>query len=383
MRNLLHRLARRLPLRVRWALRRLPGSHVVTEALTPKPSGPPPAPGTPRPVVCLPTWLRWDVMPQRPQALMVALASAGHEVYLVDPRERRPRMDRGVRIVPSLQPVPRRFPILYVHYAPTMDLVRRFDDAVVVFDVLDDAQLYRAQESGLPASLRVDAFLPQALQSDIVIASSPVLAASVGESRRDVMLVENGVDTAVFGAPRARPSDLPNDLPIVGYHGAVDTWFDVELMESVADRCPAWRFVVVGPVAPAMRDSIDRVARRPNVLVLGERPGREIAAYVGAFTVGAVWFRLDEVTRAVSPLKVFECLAAGVPVVSTPVPAVFGLEGVVVAATADEFVSAIAALGSGIDRDRLKVVAGTAAWPIRISPLLTRLDEYDLRRVPQ
>lgn len=382
MRAFLQRLVRRLPLRVRWALRTIPGTAAAAAALTPKPSGPEPAPGMLRPIVCLPTWLQWDVMPQRPQALMVALAAAGHEVFFVDPREHGARVDRGVQIVPSLRPVPARHALVYAHYAPTADLVRWFDHPVLVFDVLDDLAMYAGQEAGLPSSLRVETHFPTALASaQVVIASSGVLADSVRARRPDVVLVENGVDVALFGRAWERPADLPAGRPIVGYHGAIDRWFDVDLLAAVADRCPGFSFVLVGPVAPSMREPIDRLADRPNVVVLGERPGADIAAYVAAFSVGAVWFRVDEVTRAVSPLKVFECLAAGVPVVSTPLPAVLGLYGVTPAASPDDFVAAIEA-ASGVERSALRSAAATAAWQVRIDPLLRRLDEAGLRSVP-
>ena len=364
-------------------LRRLPGSSLVDRGLTHRPDGAPPLPGALRPVVYLPTWLCWDVMPQRPQSLLAALAAAGHPVYFVDPRERAVRTDREVTIVPSLRTVPARSVLLYVHYAPSAGPASWFSDSILVYDVLDDLSMYAAKERGLPKAVQTATHHPRLLRSaEVVIASSRMLADGLRAERPDVVLVENGVDPARFGDPLPRPSDLPPGPPIVGYHGAIAPWFDFALFAEVATGHPEWRFFLVGPVDPEVRDEVDRVSRLLNVFVVGERPGSEMPAYVQAFDVGAVWFLVSDLTRAVSPLKVFECLAASVPVVSTPLPACLEIDGVVVASSPAEFGAAIGAALASPDRRRLRMSAEAAAWPRRVYPLLEQLDARGFRRAP-
>ena len=82
-----------------------------------------------------------------------------------------------------------------------------------------------------------------------------------------------------------------------------------------------------------------------------------------------------------SPLKVFEYLAASVPVVSTPLPACIGIDGVAVASSTVDFAAAISTALALKDGDRLRRSADVAAWSRRIEPLLRELDNRGLRRV--
>jgi glycosyltransferase involved in cell wall biosynthesis len=340
-------------------------------------------------VVYLPTWVRWDVMRQRPQYLLEAFAAAGHPVYFVDPRQPAPRTARNVRIVPSLDHVPAEGVILYVHFAPARRRFGDFADPVVVYDILDDLSIYEDGERGLPADMRVAASHPDVVASaDVVIASSTVLAERHRSERPDLVLVENGVDPDRFGTPAARPGDLPaGEGPVAGYHGAIAAWFDFDLAVAVARRLPRWRFVFVGPVDRSVRADADRLADLPNVTMLGERRADDMPGYVQSFDVGTVWFRLDHLTEAVSPLKVFEYLAAGKPVVSTPLPACTAIPEVRTATSAGGFAIALeSALAAGRDRSFVaaaREVAAGAAWQARLQPVLERLEAAGRLRVPE
>jgi glycosyltransferase involved in cell wall biosynthesis len=381
----LFRIAESLPRPLRRALRRVPGAARLRTALAGTPRGPQPDPGSLRPVVYLPTWARWGEMRQRPQYLIAALAAAGHPAYFVDPREAAPRRAEGVAIVPSLRHVPRRHVLLYVHFAPLRALFARFRDAAVVYDVLDDLAIYDPDERDLPEHRRVRAHHPEVLATAAVaLASSSVLAERHRPQRPDLLLVENGVDLAAFQTPHPRPADLPAGRPLIGYHGALARWLDVGLLSEVATKRPDWEFVLVGPVLDEARAGVERLGRLGNVHLLGSRASDEVPAYVRAFDAAVIPFVVDDLTAGVSPLKMFESLAADVPVVATPLPACRDVGGVRVAATAAEMVAAITEALDAAPREReaRRSAAEAAAWPRRVAPLLERLDELGLRRVP-
>ncbi len=326
-------------------------------------------------------------MRQRPQYLLAEFARAGHPVYFVDPREARPRSADGVEIVPNLAHVPRSGVLLYIHFAPLRTLVPLFDDPVLVYDILDDISIFEPDEVGLPPERRVAAHHPHLVGgADVCIVSNPVLAGRHREERPDLLLVENGVDVERFRAVAERPSDLPAGR-IVGYHGAVAPWLDFELIAAVADHLPERQFVFVGPVHEACRSQVARLGQRPNVTFLGERASEQIAGYVTRFEVGTVWFVVNEMTEAVTPLKMYEYLAAGRPVVSTPLPACIQLGLVHTASSAEAFVEALRlAEVERADPDfvvRAVEEARQADWSIRVAPLLRRLDELERRRVPR
>lgn len=345
--------------------------------------------GQKRAVVYLPTWAQWDVMRQRPQYLLAAFAQAGFPVYFIDPRVTRPAERDGVQVVPSIRRVPAGGVILYVHFAPLRHMLERFDDAVVVYDLLDDLSIYDASEEGLPPERRVSAHHPHVMQrADVVIVSNEVLLQRHRHERDDLILVSNGVDPERFSTAQPRPADLPDadpDHPLIGYHGAVAEWFDFELLTGVAKARPDWRFVLVGPVAPAVVDKARPLEALPNVLVLGERPSDTMPGYVQAFDAGAIWFQVNTMTEGVTPLKMYEYLAAGKPCVATPLPACVAEPLVATASQAEEYVNRLEeALASAADpaavQSRIEA-AGNQSWLEHLQPVLDRLRRGHLDRV--
>ncbi|MFV1962544.1 MAG: hypothetical protein ACC658_12030, partial [Acidimicrobiia bacterium] len=194
------RLGSQLPVGIRRAIRRLPGFDRLRSWLVDRPRLPGPSPGELRAVVYLPTWVHWDVMRQRPQYLLSAFAAAGHPVYFVDHRERGVRQEEGVTICRSLRDVPRSGVIIYLHFAPLRHLIDNFDDAVVVYDVLDDLSIYDSEELGLPEGRKVRSHHPLVMErADVVLVSNHVLAERHRAERPDLIMVGNGVDPAAFG----------------------------------------------------------------------------------------------------------------------------------------------------------------------------------------
>ena len=317
-------------------------------------------------------------MRQRPQYLLEAWARAGHPVYFVDPREDRARSVDGVTIVPTIRQTPRSGVILHIHFAPLRHLIERFDDAVVVYDLLDDLSIYDADEIGVPEGGRVRSHHPVLMGiADVVTTSNEVLAEKHRRERADLLLVSNGVDLQAFSQPWPTPSDLPTTRPLIGYHGMVSSWFDFDLLEAVAGLRPDWTFALVGPVDARVDGRVRRLQRLPNVAVLGERPSDAMPAYVQAFDVGAVWFRVNDLTLGVTPLKMYECLAADRPCVATPLPGAVAEEAVTVAGTAADFVAAIeTSLRTRHDPASAtgrREAAEAADWSRRLEPVLERL----------
>ena len=389
MLNRLQRWAARLPPPLRRAINSIKGVGWLRQRLSGRPSGPRPSSGQLRPVVYLPTWSRWDSMRQRPQYLLAAFAKLGHPVYFVDHHEKRPRESDGVQIVPDLATVPPSDVILYLHFAPLQVLLDRFERPAVVYDILDDLTIYEADEVHVPSERRVAAHHGAMLEAaDVVLASSPLLMDTHRDEAPGIMLVENGVDAAMFSTPQPRPHDLPpadSDRPLVGYVGAISYWFDFELLTAVASALPGWTFALVGPVDPRAAEEAKRLSALPNVVLLGEKPSNQVPAYSQAVDVGTIWFRIDEMTSAVSPLKLYEYLAAGTPCVSTPLPVAEASPSTRTAATTEQFVEALRLAreekGTAQFVNSAAAEVSTATWEVRLQPVLNRLEELKLARV--
>jgi UDP-galactopyranose mutase len=144
---------------------------------------------------------------------------------------------------------------------------------------------------------------------------------------------------------RSEPADQENiPHPRLGFFGVVDERFDVALLDEVSRRRPDWHFVIIGPVVkidPAI------LPKRENIHYLGGKSYQELPAYIAGWDVALLLFAQNESTRFISPTKTPEYLAAGKPVVSTPIRDVvhpYGQMGLVrIAKNADEFVAQVEA----------------------------------------
>lgn len=325
-------------------------------------------------------------MPQRPQFMLEAFSRAGHEVWVVDPTSEGIRqVAERIKLVGSVRDAPGRDVILYTHFAPLVTLIDRFEDPGLVYDLMDDLTIYDDDELGLPEERRVRHHHTAMTDlADVVIASNRVLAERHSVERTDLIRIENGVDIARFDIEGPIAPELSGLSNVIGYHGAIAQWFDFEIMIGLAERAPDLTFVLVGPVDARVEAEMDRLVSRPNVEHFPEQPGALIPGFVRGFSVGLVPFVLSHMTEGVTPLKMYEYMACGVPVVATPLPACREHPAVFTASDPDVLLEGIRA-GLDISDARRRELLGfgvEASWDGRIKPLLERLEELDLLVVP-
>lgn len=215
-----------------------------------------------------------------------------------------------------------------------------------------------------------------------------VTAERLGEGLRvrrpdlPIALIRNGVDVERFqhlAAETPRPKDVPSGgRPVVGFVGALYEWIDWELIRDTARQLTDFEFVFVGPENG--RSERELIASLPNVRLLGPRPYRRVPAYVSSFDVCWVPFKQDHVGKAANPVKIYEYLALGKPVVTTPVADTDSFGGLVqVAYTPAEMVARL--------RDAVLVPASAAtacveyarhnAWELRAREYLHFLASLD------
>jgi teichuronic acid biosynthesis glycosyltransferase TuaH len=141
------------------------------------------------------------------------------------------------------------------------------------------------------------------------------------QTTRPLIVLGNGVEAAHFEAPRPCPPDLADaPRPRVGYVGLMSHFLDFDALEAVRARLNGGTLVLVGPGDPATDARVRALASRPGVRVLGPKPYAEVPAYMQALDVGLIPFRAnDPFVQGINPNKVYQYLAAGLPVVTTPV----------------------------------------------------------------
>ncbi|MDX1449311.1 MAG: glycosyltransferase, partial [Acidimicrobiia bacterium] len=278
--------------------------------------------------VILPPSIGWNVaLFQRPQQLALAFARLGYGViYHLEPKFSEGivgyhQQAEGLMVgyLPDeLADLLHRVPDpIYPSYVYNFDWRRHLERPVTVYEHIDDLEVF---EHVYRRDLLDEWHARAMAEADVVAASAIDLLNDVRTTRPDAVLVANGVDFEHFAGDHPRPADLshiPEDAPIVGYYGALAEWFDYPLVEQTAQQLPEWHFVLIGPDYDGTA-SVHPALQLPNVHWLGTRPYAELPAYLDAFTVATIPFVVSDVTHAVSPLKLFEYMAGGKPVVTPP-----------------------------------------------------------------
>jgi len=365
----------------------------------------PEAPGTGAPILYLPA-VAWSYRFQRPQQLARALSRAGHPVLYVEGflRTRLQPELALLRVGPSLhrlqvripgRPDPYRQPLTRPQAVPLaqrivaglqgrrpamvfvqlpfwtelgMELARLLE-APLVYDRID-------LHSGFPGVPKeIEEVEDDLLRSaDLVCATAGLLAERPRELNERVLLLPNGVDLDAFPAALAldqRPREAGCSIR-AGYVGALGPWFDTEAVRHAALALPSWSFALAGRIE---NPDVVALADLPNVETVGEIPFREVPTFLAGLDVALVPFRDLPLTRAVDPVKLYEGLAAGLPVVARRLPEVerWTEPRVYAYSTPEEFIAALkrAVEGDSLEqaRDRRRA-AEQESWDRRAAALL-------------
>jgi glycosyltransferase involved in cell wall biosynthesis len=160
-------------------------------------------------------------------------------------------------------------------------------------------------------------------RADLVIVSAEKLFDSKHGFNPNTHLIRHGVDFTHFAKALDPATEVPAEMaalprPIIGFHGLIADWVDLELMAQVARHFSRGSVVMVGKSTT----DTTKFAAEPNVHLLGRRPYAELPAFCKGFDVAVNPFTINELTLNANPLKVREYLAAGLPVISTAIPEV-------------------------------------------------------------
>ncbi|PRY11420.1 glycosyltransferase [Kineococcus rhizosphaerae] len=204
----------------------------------------------------------------------------------------------------------------------------------------------------------------------LAVGTSPVIAGHLrSQGFAPVRCLPNVADVEVFAAARAR--GLPR-RPVAVFAGTI-TRHKVDL-DLLADLADVVRLRLVGPVGDVAGPAWERLRARADVL--GTLPANALAAELAQAAVGLVPYRVSPLTAGISPLKTYEYLAAGLPVVSTALPAVEAVPGAVWVEDRDAFVARVRdVLAAPGDPERTAVHAEGHDWTTRGRELRALADE--------
>ncbi len=221
---------------------------------------------------------------------------------------------------------------------------------------------------------------------DAVFAVNHALADAKRDLNPTTFVAPHGVDHELFARALDPDIVIPADLaklpkPRIGFYGTLREWVDFELIANIAKARPEWSIVLLGQ----QLSDVSAVANLPNVHLLGARPHAELPAYCAGFDVGIIPYRTQERMAFVNPLKLREYLAAGLPVVSTPISEVERYPGLCqVARDASSFVGAIERvlrLDSRAARLARSAAMRDETWQSRVEVVARCVDEVAERGI--
>ncbi len=338
------------------------------------------------PLLCF-SHLRWNFVYQRPQHLLSRAARHAEVFYLeepllvdvAEPEMRTACEPGGITVLTPL------LPMATADSADRVEMQRRLLDAfladhtigsfiawyytpmallfsdhlqpmLTVYDCMDQLSAF---DGAPPALLEQERRLFRA--ADVVFTGGRSLYEEKRSKHENVHLFPSSVDRAHFMAAReqqAEPEDQADIAhPRIGFFGVLDERLDQELLRAAAAAEPDWHFVLIGPVVKISEQALPRAA---NIHYLGQKQYTDLPKYLAHWEVAMLPFAQNASTRFISPTKTPEYLAAGKPVVSTPVRDVVEPYGRLrlarIAADAEAFCDAIRASLEPADPDWLPAV---------------------------
>ena len=328
--------------------------------------------GTRGSVLCL-SHLRWNGVFQRPQHLLVRCARDHEVVFFEEPifgAERAAlqtsRDESGVIVATPQVPgglAPRELdaalcamidqivagplsaarPVLWYYTPMALPFTHQVRAQAVVYDCMDELSLVQGAPPDVVARERLlfD-------HADVVFAGGHSLCEHkrATSAHRNIHAFPSSVDAAHFARARGAIAEPADQIAIpprrVGYFGIIDARLDLALLAELADARPDLQLVMIGPIVKIDPASLPR---RANLHWLGAKRHAELPAYIAHWDVAMMPFARNDSTRFISPTKTPEYLAAGRPVVATPITDVvtpYGRDGLAwIADSAPAFAAAI------------------------------------------
>ena len=320
-------------------------------------------------LICL-SHLRWDFVYQRPQHLLSRFAKERNVYFFEEPifDDEPTRLDVSRRednlfvLVPHISHADRAHRnvaeieremldnfinaekiddfVLWFYTPMAMDFSAHLEPAATVFDCMDELSAFKFAP---PELIENEKRLLE--KADLVFTGGQSLYEAKKDKHANVYAFPSSIDTKHFNQARnitKAPADeqsIPH--PRFGFCGVIDERMDIELLGQMAELRPDWHFVMIGPVVKIAEEDLPR---RDNIHYLGGKNYQDLPAYLAGWDVALMQFAMNESTKYISPTKTPEYLAAGLPVVSTPIRDVvrpYGELGLVhIASTAEEFVVA-------------------------------------------
>lgn len=229
-----------------------------------------------------------------------------------------------------------------VYNITNVDVLDRYHSDKVIYEYVDDLHLVVSDAVDFaPWEKKHQDLLRSA---DLAVATATVLYHEILPYAAHPVLLPNAVDYDFFAKPAEERPELKalrrGYACVIGYYGALASWFDYDAVRASAEAHPEWLWLLIGKeIGSDMKDS--GVLQLPNVKWIPPVPYSALPSYVASTDLLTIPFVINETTLATSPVKLFEYMAAGKPILTSDLPECRKYESVHIYHDPEELISLI------------------------------------------
>lgn len=353
-----------------------------------------------KPVVIYVTYFDYfSSLQQRPNHMFNILADKGYPCLFCSKQYATPR--KNLYVIPTVwlkyilqKTFPKVFDVSYAYSYQDMPNFFQYinDKSLVIYELIDDFDLLM-NPSVIKQAKELFAQLIKRENTFVLTSANNLykIAEDMGTPKSRLFMSKNGVNIADFvdnklPTPVVMENVVKKKKPIIGYYGCLtDSWFNFDLLKDLVKKCPQYEFVLIGH--KYRDDNLEQTEKHftdlskfDNFTYIPPVPYKEIPSYAKCWDVATIPFKINEITLSTSPVKLFEYMAMGLPIVTTPMPECKLYESVFVAKDASEFEKQItAALKAKNTKKYQEILAREAAentWEARVNDMIDIIEKH-------
>ena len=207
-------------------------------------------------------------------------------------------------------------PIIFVGGAHSYDLLHLFNNSLILYHCSDDYTFVPTFPETF-ADLEKDLFK----KCNMVITTAEELTVAKAQYNSNIFTVPNGADIDFFLSTQDSQTTINDQIknfesPVIGYVGSIFDWLNKPWIKKAAEKYKEWNFIFIGPI----ETDISELKNIHNIHFYGPKEYKVLPQYLKGFSVATIPFVFNKVTLRASPIKFYEYLASGIPIVSSNLP---------------------------------------------------------------
>jgi teichuronic acid biosynthesis glycosyltransferase TuaH len=229
--------------------------------------------------------------------------------------------------------------ILSLSWTPNKYYLDKIHPDKLIYEYIDELEIFHMYGPEMEKD-----HLELLQKADITVCTATKLYNKVVDRAKNAIVSTNAgdydffVNTQSFEINSLLKGKIEGYSCVLGYYGALAKWFDYELIKQVAERKKDWLWLLVGINYDGTLDR-SGILELENVLYIPPQPYKELPSFLKAFDIATIPFVINEITLSTSPVKLFEYMAAGKPILTSKMPECLKYRSVATYRDADEFIT--------------------------------------------